>query len=369
MPLCFEVYEPRHVRAALAFNERMLARGVDPGLLLNRQPTAFDPNLPLSTESRVLADGEYIRGGYLLQWRDFWIGGKLRRVCAYQTPISEGLVDRKYVAVGSALVRHALSVNPLLYAVGMGGVDRPLPQMLRSMGFRVTTVPFLFLVHRPGRFLREIQHLRSTASRRLALDTLRLSGLGWLGIRSWQLLHSVRHAVPSVRFKIEDTLDGIADQTWQRSRGLYSLLAVRDAAMLRLLFSGRAKNYRRIQVSWGNDPVGWAVVVEKQMERNKYFGNMKVGVIADCFAAPEHAAAVIQAAASCLSHAGVDITLGNFQHSAWIGACLQTGFLSGPSNHCLALSPQMAEMARRLEPPVGGGMHVSRSDSDGLVNL
>jgi hypothetical protein len=363
MPLRFEVYETRHVPAALNFNERMISGGVDPRLLLSRQPFEFNPLLPLSTESRVVVDGDRIRGGYLLQWRDFWIDGESRRLCAYQTPISEGIIDRKYMGIGPALIRHALSVNPLLYAVGMGGLDRPLPRMLKPLGFAVTTVPFVFLVNRPGRFLRQIEHLRSSPLRRLALDTLRLSGLGWLGARAWQRLHTVRHRIRSITFEVVDALDEIADRVWAESRDRYSFVGVRNAAMLRLLFSSTDRNFRRIAVSAGGDRVGWAVVLETQMKRNKYFGDMKVGVIADCLARPEHAGAVIQAAADCLSHAGVDITVANFQHAAWLQACLRAGFFQGPSTHCLALSPNLARMARNE------GMHVSRGDSDGLVNF
>src|SRR6476661_1439020 len=119
--LRFEVYEPRHISMALAFNARMRAGGVDPRFLLQDSPPLFDPDSPLSTQAWVAADAGEIRGGYLLQWRAFSIHGEIRRVCAYQTPISEGIIDRKFAGVGALMIRHALSVNPLIYAVGMGG--------------------------------------------------------------------------------------------------------------------------------------------------------------------------------------------------------------------------------------------------------
>src|SRR6266550_4035806 len=125
--LRFEVYEPKHVSMALAFNDRMLAAGVDARFLLHERPPVFDADSQVSTEARVIVDGDQIRGGYLLQWRAFSIRGEIRQVCAYQTPISEGIINRKYASVGALMIRDALAVNPLLYAVGMGGPAQPLP--------------------------------------------------------------------------------------------------------------------------------------------------------------------------------------------------------------------------------------------------
>ena len=368
MALSLEVYERRHIPAALEFNKRLLSFGVDPGYLIAEQPGSFDPSLPISSESRVVVDGENIRGGYILQWRDFWIGGQLRRVCAIQTPISEGVVDRRYAAAGVQIIRHALSINPLLYAVGMGGVDRPLPRILKAFGFTVTAVPFEFRVNHPGRFLGNIEHLRTTALRRLVLDLTRFSGLGWLGERAWQTFSSARYRDKSVRFEQVSSLDGIADEVWERSCGYYSFLAVRNASMLRLLFPSGDRRYQRIDVFRGGERIGWGIVLQKTMAANKYFGDMKIGVIADCLARPSDAPAIIQSAADYLAGTGVDMTLANFQHPAWMEGCRKAGFLRGPSNHAFTMSPKLSGL---LPDPgqLQKSLHLTRSDSDGLVNL
>jgi hypothetical protein len=368
MPLSLEVYEPRHIPAAMEFNQRLLSFGIERGLLIAEQPARFDPSLPISSQSWVVVDGENIRGGYTLQWRDFWIGGERRRVCAFQTPISEGIVDRRYATAGVHIIRHALSINPLLYAVGMGGVDRPLPRMLKAFGFTVTAVPFLFRVNHPGRFLGNIEHLRASTLHRLALDLMRFSGLGWLGERAWHTFSSARYRDNSVGFEQVSSLDGIADEIWERSRGDYSCLAFRDADMLQLLFSSGDRRFQRIDVSRGNQRIGWAVVLQKTMAGNKYFGDMNIGVIADCLARPADAPAIIQAAADYMAESGVDMTLANFQHPAWIEGCRKAGFLRGPSNHAFTMSQKLSGL---LPSPgqLQESLHLTRSDSDGLVNL
>jgi hypothetical protein len=367
MPLHFEQYEPKHVPAVRAFDRRMSDKGVEAGFLLPEAPQPFDSTLPLSAQYWLAVDGHEIRGGYLLQWRDFWLRGQRLRVCGFQSPISEGIVDRKYVTIGVQLIRHALTVNPLIYTVGMGGLDRPLARLLKSLRFSLTTVPFLFLVNHGGRFLAEIQRLRSSSMKRFALDAARYSGLGWLAANAVYSVGVLRRD-RTVRFQEVSTLDEIADDTWAASRHEYSFLAVRDSQMMRFLFHGRDRAIR-IEVWRGQQRVGWAVVLETQMRENRYFGNMRLGVIADCLACPADAAAVIQGARDCLIAADVDLLVANFQHPAWISACRRAGFFPGPSNHGLTFSPELVQSLQPFDQQLHTQIHLTRSDGDGLVNL
>jgi hypothetical protein len=105
------------------------------------------------------------------------------------------------------------------------------------------------------------------------------------------------------------------------------------------------------------------------MDRNKYFGDMTVGVIADCLALPSDARFVMQAAANHARELGVDVTLANFQHPAWVAASHRAGFFSGPSNHGLTLSPALLRRLNSGATEGLAGVHLTRGDSDGLVNL
>lgn len=367
MSLHFESYEASHVPAVRAFDRRLSDRGVTTRFLLPEAPLLFDCNLPLSTQCWLAVDEGEIRGGYLLQWRDFWIRGQRLRVCDFQTPISEGIVDRRYTMIGAQLIRHALTVNRLLYTVGMGGLDRPLPRLLKSLRFSVTTVPFLFLLNHGGRFLAEIQHLRSSSMRRFVLDAARYGGLGWLAANAIHSIGILRRD-RTVRFQQVATLDEIADDTWDLSRHEYSCLAVRDSQMMRLLFHGRDRAIR-IEVWRGEQRAGWAVMLATQMRDNRYFGNMRLGVIADCLARPADAAAVIQAARDYLIATDVDLLVANFQHPAWISACRRAGFFPAPSNHGLALSPGLVQLLQPFDGELRTQVHLTRNDGDGMANL
>ena len=104
------------------------------------------------------------------------------------------------------------------------------------------------------------------------------------------------------------------------------------------------------------------------MSGHKQFGNMRVGSIVDCLAEPEDAAAVVDHSSWFLEGRGVDLIVSNQVSTAWGRAFLGAGFMQGPSNFILGLSPMLAA---RLEP-LGlsrKNIHMNRGDGDGPINL
>ena len=66
----------------------------------------------------------------------------------------------------------------------------------------------------------------------------------------------------------------------------YSLVAVRDATILNILYPASEPRWHRLKVSFEGRVVGWAVVLCVPMEDHNYFGNMRVGSLIDCMALP-----------------------------------------------------------------------------------
>jgi hypothetical protein len=100
------------------------------------------------------------------------------------------------------------------------------------------------------------------------------------------------------------------------------------------------------------------------MENSKHFGNLKVGTIIDCNAAPSAAARIAAAARDYLEKAGADLIVTNQSHGLWRRAFRDAGFFSGPSNFIFAASPELAKSLNSLS-----GCHITRGDGDGPVHL
>ena len=338
------------VDAVRAFNQRIAASQ-------QQLPETPRPGWMPGMEVFLATEGDAVRGGYILRRQRFWVAGRETSAAHYRLPLSEGVADRRYAGLGLRLVRDALAREPRLYALGMGGWDKPLPQMLKRLGWRMCEVPFHFKVLHAGRFLRNIEALRTSPLRRLGLDAAALTGAGGLGMAV--MGHGKR--VDPVKRDVASAFAGWADEVWDRAREQYGLIAARDADTLDALYPPADTRFLRVRAGGG-----WAVALDTQMRGHKQFGDMRVGSIVDCLAAPQDAAGVIRAATCELEEREVDMVISNQLHGRWSAALRDGGFRAGPSNFLLALSPALATLAGAAPEH---DFHFNRGDGDGPIHL
>ena len=370
MAIAIRPFTREWIPAVVAFNDRLAAGGVPPEF---RFPESDVPDwLPHVDGRRIYqqfylaVEGSDVRGAYILKYQDFSFGGDLRRVVHYRLPISEGIVNKAYSRVGVHMLRSAMKAEPVLFCLGMGGLDRPLPQMLKAVGWHLLEIPFYFRVQHVSRFLREIVPLRRTAGQRFVADVAASTGAGWAGISALQRVR--RTAVDrSVTTEIVSDFGSWADDIWTRTHSCYPLIGCRDRTTLNLLYL-EEKPFIRLRISRGGEVIGWAVLLDTQMRANKYFGNLRLGSIVDCLAAPNDARGVMRAAADCLADRGVDLIICNQAHGAWTVALRTAGFLAGPSNFIFGTSKPLQAGLSPLEPALGRP-YIMRGDGDGPVNL
>jgi hypothetical protein len=359
-------FTPDLAPAVAEFNARLLAGGADPELMFPEDPVPeARPNEPcrLLEERFLMVQEGLVHGGFILRHQDFWMGGTAASIAHFRLPLSEGIVNRKFAGVGMQIVRHAIFIQPLLFALGMGGRQRALPRLLEGMHWKLWDVPFYFFVNRPFRFLRGIRVLRSDAWGSLALDIAAWSGLGWVTARMAQWV-ARRSAPEEVTIENIQAFSNWADELWDECKPHYSFLAVRDSATLRLLYPEYSERFLCRRVRRNGKPVGWFIALDSTMQGHKQFGNLRVGSIADALARPEDAEAVIHAAAGFLRARGVDLIVSNQMHPAWGAALRSAGFLKAPSNFVLAVSPKLKEYCGDAS-----GIHINRGDGDGPIHL
>jgi hypothetical protein len=334
------------------FNGRLAAAGArlpeDPGAEM----------LPGST-MYLAAEDRAVRGGYILRPQTFSFRGEPRRVAHFRLPVSEGAVDRKYARLGPLLVRSALQAESLLYALGMRGFDRPLPRLLQAMGWSVLSIPFYFRVAHATRFLHGIQAVRGAPWRAALMDLAAWTGAGWLGIRGVQWGRSFRLR-PRIGWQEVNDFGSWADDIWRSAQAEYGMSAVRDAQTLGELYPAGNARFLRIRVN----SRGWALLLDTQMQRDRYFGDLRVGTIVDSMARPQDAAQVIHAARRFLEERRVDVIISNQSHAAWGAALRADGFFAGPSNFLFAASKELAALG-----VPAADRHLNRGDGDGPVNL
>jgi hypothetical protein len=370
MPLKIVSYLAEHATAVGAFNER--ARAHEAPFVLSKSPVA--EWLPMGDGARVwrefflALDGAEVRGGYALRRQEFWLRGAVLSAGNYQGPLAEGRWDRRYMTAGVQMLRAALREEPLLYALGMGGLGQPLPKLLASAGWALTLVPFRFRVLRARSFLRNIQALRKSAWQARALDMGAATGLGTLGFAALDAWKKRRRLKRGCAGEPVAEFGAWADEVWAAARGKVAFCAVRDRAVQNALFAASSDRNLILRCTREGRDIGWAVVRSTQMEGDQYFGHARVGSLVDALAVPGEEFAVAELAVRHLRELGSDLVVTNQTHERWLGALREGGWLEGPSNFVFAASPELAKRLGSLEEALPE-IHFNRADGDGPIHL
>ena len=185
MPLQIIPFAEQHVSAVKAFNNRMTAGNAASSFLLPTRPVCTTPDngSVINWTHFVVFDGEEVRGGVLKMDQPGWLNGREVRAINFQSPLSEGIVDPKHSMVAMQLVRFEQKQGEAVFMVGMGSQERPLPRLLSAAGWSIRPVPFLFRVHRAGRFLEEIRVLHADAFRSVVARAARSTELALSAFR------------------------------------------------------------------------------------------------------------------------------------------------------------------------------------------
>ncbi len=369
MAIRIQPYTEEFTGAVAEFNRRMRPAGVPfrvpetgtPEWLPKRDGRKIHQEIFLAVE-----DG-CVRGAYTFKQQPFSFGGRILPVGACQMPISEGIIDKRYSLVGPKIVNDALRREPLSYGLGIGSRDAAVTRLLSAMGWRLTVIPFFFKVRHGFRFLRNIRYLRTTRFRRWLFDLIAYSGLAWA---SAGILDAALTRRSGAALSVEQAGDFStwADELWWRCHARYSMIAIRDASVLNVLYPPTDARFIRLKILNGRRVAGWSVVLDSVKSNDKYFGNMRVGSIVDCLALPEDASKVIEASVRALEERGVDLLISNQSHPAWGRGLKRAGFLEGPSNFYFITSRQLTGLLDE-DDPAGAGIHLNRGDGDGPIHL
>lgn len=363
-------YTADHIAGARAFNARLTAAGIKDFRIADEPPElAAGAELPaVDRDWHLLLHEDEVRGGFMLQRQPFWLAGQVHDVRNIQTPLTEGLIDKKYSFLAMLMMRMLAREHPQVFAVGMGGLEEPFPLLLRALRWRLEPVPFFFRIAKPRRVLRQLPQLRSNPLRRALAEAGALTGLGSLAIRSLQ--RSRRRADVRLRAVAVNPDDGWgewADDVWANACRSYSMIGLRDRGALRALYpeSGRYLSYA---FEMGQRIVGWSVLLDMQMHANKHFGDLRVGTILDGLCLPGLEADLLRHSAALLRDRGVDVVVANFNHEDWRQGLLGAGFLAYRSNYLLGASPRLVSTLQPISEN-WPRIQLTRGDGDGRIHL
>ena len=352
-----------------AFNGRLALQGVH----FRFPDSPVSPWLPKVEGRRIyqeyfLAVDEEgsVRGAYILKHQDFMVHGQRRSLAFFHLPLSEGLIDRRYGAVGLQLLSDALKRQPEMFVLGIGSLHEPLSRMLLAMRWRLHAVPFYFRILRPARVARRLAYLRTSRVRRALLDCAAITGSMWLGVKVVTAMRAERTG-GNILTAVAARFGSWADAVWQQCEGRYAMIGARDWSTLEILYPSTDPRFIRLMIAESGVVIGWAVVLDTQMRDDKYFGNLRVGSIIDCLSTPEKSSAIVGAAVQHLRERGVDLIVSNQLAACWCDSLKRAGFLAGPSGFLFGSSAKLTGLLR--SEAALASAHLNRGDGDGPINL
>lgn len=263
------------------------------------------------------------------------------------------------------MVKFMQQRSEAVFIVGMGSATNPLPRLLKAAGWSLQSVPFLFRVHRTRRFLHELRLLHHTRFRSFLARAAAATGVDLLTMKVIQ----IRWPAADFRIRQVKSWDTWADEIWHRFRPYCSFAVQRTFKALQALYppSDPRLSIFLIEDSRGN-PAGWSACFDTRTKNHRHFGDLRVGTILDCAAPPDAMRAVALLTDNAMAARGVDLTITNLSHAMWNQEFRRAGFLYGPSNYLLGMSPRLTAALTR-DGDGEAGIHITRGDGDGRTNL
>jgi hypothetical protein len=364
--ISIEVYGAEHEAEAAAFNRRMREGNAPTDFLLVERmaPPAFRSGVT-ATQWVAVDEQGHVRGGVLSWDHQGTVGHIEQRVINLQSPLSEGIIDPAFFLVGSQIIKFFLRQTPYVYIVGMGAEDRPLPRVLKAMGWTVRPVPFFFRMLRPARCVRQLGPLRNSPWKRIAGAIAAATGAASIGAA---VVHRAtaptrKAAAEYVAEEATSWGDWTAD-AWSSFVPSVTFSVLRNQDNLSFYYPFQRDHLKAWKLKRGAHVEGWFALAISTMKGSAYFGNLKVATLTDCVGSPDAIRAGCLLAVEQARREGADLFITNQSHVALQEACIGAGFRRGPSNYMLATSKLLTQES---DPP--DSTYVTRRDGDGLINL
>lgn len=316
-----------------------------------------------------------VRGGYFFKNQEFYINGKDVEIVFMQWPLSEGVINAEYKHVGGLIIKDMEQRRKIVYSLGMGGFEYPLPKRLKKNGWYMYLLPFYFFIVKPGAFLNEFEYiktLRKSAIKNIIINIVRLFGLLYIFVFFTRIYTAIFRLIRlkkyrDINIEVIEEFSSFADELWEKNKDYYSIIAKRDSSILNRLYLKTELKFRKLKINKNENCIGWVVLLCTKMYNDKYFGNLKLGSVIDGFSNPEHSDLLLYKSIEYLKKSRADLIIANHANVRWGKHFKRNGFIKGPSNFILASSKGLKEY---FENDIDfENSFLMRGDGDGPIHL
>jgi hypothetical protein len=319
-------------------------------------------------------DGE-VRGGYYFKNQEYYLNKETIEIVFMQLPLSEGIINKNYKQVGPMIFEDMEERRNLVFVLGMGGFQYPLPKRLKKNGWFMYLVPFYFFINKPNAFLNDFEYLntiKKSFSKKILINIVKVLGL----LHVFAFLSATYTAIykllkykkyNGVNVEIIEEFSAFTDELWEKNKFFYSIIAKRDQHVLNQLYPKTSNKFHKLKITKKGVCIGWVVLLCTKMENDKYFGNLKLGTLIDAFSKPDDAELLINQSVRYLKKINADLIVVNHTNISWGNHFKKNGFIKGPSNFIFGISKRIKEYYKdKIDFETS---FLMRGDGDGPINL
>lgn len=378
MEITFSPFEDNDIQAVKRFNQRF--RDVDGYFSFpesNISPLYQKDNFTHLFFEYFLAKDENgeVRGGYYFKNQEFRINKESVDIVFMQLPLSEGVINKDYKHVGPLIFQDMEIRRKLIFVLGMGGFQYPLPKRLKKNGWFMYLVPFYFLINNSHAFLNDFEYintLKKSFSKKIGINIIKIFGLLKVTTSMIRANSAVNRLIKFKKYRninaeLIEEFSSFADILWENNKDYYSIIAKRDHYVLNKLYPKRSSKFHKLKITRNDTCIGWVVLLCTKMENDKYFGNLNLGSVIDAFSSPENAELLIYKSVEYLKKLNADLIVVNHANQKWRKPFQKNGFIKGPSNFIFGISKGIEEYYGDTIDFENSFM--MRGDGDGPINL
>lgn len=319
-----------------------------------------DPDALVNQEIFVILVDGLVRGAIILKHQEYQINGSVVDFIDIQHPLTEAVINKKYSRLSLYLLGK-FSKFDYVHGLGMGGLDGPLPQIMKLLKYELIELPFLFYALNIGALVKVVLKRKGIRSGLiLSLISKPLSVLSVLP----QVIGKGILAAKTRNLSIEplDVFTEQDDVLWDDIKDDYSLIAVKNSRNLNVVYANKKFKFKKYRVFEGDKYIGWFSVLITKFEDDKYFLDSKVCTILDVVSHQKHWVDMIRMIkVLCLDNA-CDMIIHSNLNAPFISVLKQHMFIQGPSNFAFAMKLKDTEIDLSK-------MWITRIDGDGPINL
>ncbi len=272
-------------------------------------------------------------------------------------PISLSVVDSKYATDSIFLLKKITSASENMHGIGMGGLEEPLPKILRTLKFKTMLIPFFSYPISIQRFIELI--LR----RKTGYDFKYLISIFCLFDFILKCFHSFKDKFFSKNFHFEE-FNEFADTDnalWDSISNDFDLIAIKNKQNLNALYNKTPHHLHKFKIFENGKYLGWAILKITKHSKNKYFNNCTTATIVDllCNQTDYDLFLTIIKRISRINKA--DMVLVNSTFGKFNDRLKKSHFIPIPSNYGFAYKTNIEFSTSNA--------WLTRADGDGPINL